>query len=63
MPEEYPDARVVVSVASEGHENVGDELDKLNPILKEILVGKGRPGPEMVMRGPKFGKLTFSQRG
>lgn len=62
MPEEYPDARILVALSTEG-DDLERGLDKLNPILKEILLGRiRRPEGDMVSVG-KFGRLTFSQSG
>ena len=60
MPREYPDARIVIQLATEGHE-LEKELDRLNPILKEILIGRIRPTPGDPIAEGNFGRLTFSQ--
>lgn len=60
MPEEFPDARLVVQLATEG-DDLEQGLERLNPILKEILLGRSaqiRRDPLMVSN---FGRLTFSQ--
>jgi hypothetical protein len=59
MPEEYPDARFVIKLATEG-DDLEQGLDKLNPILKEILIGRVRPTPGDEFTKEKFGRLTFS---
>ena len=57
--EEYPDARFVLQLATEG-DDLEQGLEKLNPILKDILVGRERPMPGADISREKFGRLTFS---
>jgi hypothetical protein len=62
MPERLPDARFVITLATEG-DDLDKGLDQLNPILKEILIGRMRPTVGPLMLAEKFGRLTFSQTG
>ena len=60
MPENFPDARFVLRLATEG-DDLERGLDKLNPILKEILIGRVKPSLGDDIAAEKFGRLTFSQ--
>ena len=61
MTESFPDARFILRLATEG-DDLERGLDKsLNPILKEILIGRVRPSPRDEIAAEKFGRLTFSQ--
>jgi hypothetical protein len=61
MSERFPDARIVISVATKNH-NLTTGVRQLNPILKGILEGRGGglipPGDKV---SENFGRLTFSQ--
>jgi hypothetical protein len=62
MPNEFPDARIMVALSTEG-DDLERGLDKLNPILKEILLGRIRRPEGDPVSADNFGRLTFSQTG
>jgi hypothetical protein len=60
MPDDFPDARIMVALSTEG-DDLERGLDKLNPILKEILLGRIRRPEGDPVSVANFGRLTFSQ--
>jgi hypothetical protein len=59
MHEEYPDARILVALSTDP-DDLDTGLDKINPILKEILIGRIRRPEGDPISVSKFGRLTFS---
>jgi len=60
-----PDARMMITVSTEGSHDLEAGIQQLNPILQEILKARLSPSaiePAMRPRMP-FGRLRFSQYG
>jgi hypothetical protein len=60
--EALPDARMMISVSTEGTHDLEKGIQELNPILQEILQARlSPPDTGRAMRQTRFGRLRFSQ--